>query len=204
MPNESDRKMPGPSRAYEPKVSERRVAARPLCAALRLRAPLLARTAGALLLAALQLVIVDAARAEDPRPKEIPYDTPGTIPQLSPDYRQKSHKVVLITDDRISPKSVMLKEGQLVAWISYSQNAATIVFEREVARSMICHSLVNFSIVEDELKSAPIHPGEFASFCQLKPGRYGYIVTRPNQGMEGHMQSRDRMRGEIIVGEDEG
>jgi hypothetical protein len=130
----------------------------------------------------------------------MPYDTPGKIPQLSPDYRQTSHKVVLITDDRISPRSVKLNEGQLVAWISYSQNAATIVFEREVARSMICHSLVNFSIVEDELKSAPIHPGEFASFCELKPGRYGYIVTRPNQGMVSRMQAQDRLRGEIIVG----
>ena len=154
----------------------------------------------AVAVAVAQLVLVAAAQSEDTRPKEMPYDTPGKIPQLSPDYRQTSHKVVLITDDRISPRSVKLNEGQLVAWISYSQNAATIVFEREVARSMICHSLVNFSIVEDELRSAPIHPGEFASFCELKPGRYGYIVTRPNQGMTSRMQAQDRMRGEIIVG----
>lgn len=140
--------------------------------------------------------------AEDTRPKEIPYDTPGNIPQLSPDYRQTSHKVVLITDDSISPRSVKLKEGQLVAWISYSASAATIVFEREVARDMICHSLVNFSIVDDELKSAPIHPGEFASFCELKPGRYTYKVLRPTSAMENpHNQAIDRMRGEIIVGD---
>jgi hypothetical protein len=140
--------------------------------------------------------------AEDTRPKEIPYDTPGNIPQLSPDYRQTSHKVVLITDDSLSPRSVNLKEGQLVAWISYSANPATIVFEREVARDMICHSLVNFSIVEDELKSAPIHPGEFASFCELKPGRYTYKVMRPNQGLANpHNQARERLMGEIIVGD---
>ena len=140
--------------------------------------------------------------AEDTRPSEIPYASPGKIPQLSPDYRHTDHKVVLITDDSISPRSVALKEGQLVAWISYAHSASTIVFEREVARSMICHSLVNFSIVEDELKSAPIHPGEFASFCELKPGRYTYMIRRPNQAMEGPMQGRDRMRGEIIVGGD--
>jgi hypothetical protein len=196
MPNESDHKIPGPSKACE--------RLRPPRASVWLRAPSLALAVVALLLASLQLGVVAAAQAEDLRPKEIPYDTPGSIPQLSPDYRQTSHKVVLITDDRISPRSVLLKEGQLVAWISYSQNAATIVFEREVARSMICHSLVNFSIVEDELKSAPIHPGEFASFCELKPGRYGYIVTRPNQSMENRMQSQDRMRGEIIVGDGAG
>jgi hypothetical protein len=141
------------------------------------------------------------AGAEDERPKEVPYDTPGEIPQLSPDYRQTSHKVVLITDDSISPRSVKLKEGQLVAWISYSSNPAVITFEREIAKDMICHSLVNFSIVEDELKSAPIHPGEFASFCELKPGRYQYLIKRPLQGMTTpHHQARDRLRGEIIVG----
>lgn len=134
------------------------------------------------------------------RPDEMPYDTPGKIPQLSPDYRQTSHKVVLITDDTLSPRSVKLAEGQLVAWISYSHAATTIIFEREVAKSMICHSLVNFSIQDDELRSEPIHPGEFASFCELKPGRYGYIVTRTQKGMEAHIQARDRIRGEIIVG----
>ena len=144
--------------------------------------------------------VAGADSKEEERPKDLPYDTPGKIPQLSPDYRQTSHKVVLITDDSLSPRSVKLKEGQLVAWISYSHASTTIVFEREVARSMICHSLVNFSIEDDELKSAPIHPGEFASFCELKPGRYGYIVTRDQQGMESHMQARDRLRGEIIVG----
>jgi hypothetical protein len=143
-----------------------------------------------------------AVDAKDDRPSEIPYDTPGNVPLLSADYRQTSHKVVLITDDSLSPQSVKLKEGQLVAWISYSANPATIVFEREVARDMICHSLINFSIVEDELKSAPIHPGEFASFCQLKPGRYGYKVVRPEQALSNpHNQARDRLRGEIIVGD---
>ena len=142
------------------------------------------------------------AGAKDERPTEIPYDTPGAIPLLSPDYRQTSHKVVLITDDSISPRSVKLKEGQLVAWISYSSNPATIVFEREVARNMICHSLVNFSIVEDELKSAPIHPGEFASFCELKPGRYTYKVMRPQGALTSpYNQAIDRLMGEIIVGD---
>ena len=106
----------------------------------------------------------------------MPYDTPGEIPQLSPKYKQSDHEVVLITDHALNPRLVTLNEGQLVAWISYSAAPSTVVFEREVARSMVCHSLVNFSIKDDELKSAPIHAGEFASFCQLKPGRYKYKV----------------------------
>jgi hypothetical protein len=86
-----------------------------------------------------------------------------------------------------------------VAWISYSPIPSEIVFEREVARSMICHSLVNFSIKDDELRSAPIHAGEFASFCQLKPGRYKYKIMRPTAG-QGSISAASHLDGEIIVG----
>jgi hypothetical protein len=129
----------------------------------------------------------------------MPYVTEaGGIPQLSPEYRMTSHKVVLITDQALNPRLVKLEEGQLVAWISYSASESVVVFEREVARDMVCHSLVNFSLKEDELRSAPIHAGEFASFCQLKPGRYRYKIVRPT-AIE-HDDARKRLDGEIIVG----
>lgn len=147
----------------------------------------------ALLLAAFP---VDAA---DDRPADIPYQTPGEIPTLSPDYNMTSHKVVLITDNAVSPRLATLEEGQLVAWISYAPVPSVVVFEREVARSMICHSLVNFSIQDDELRSAPIHAGEFASFCQLKPGRYKYKIVRPTAG-QGSIDAARRIDGEIVVG----
>jgi len=140
------------------------------------------------------------AGAEDDRPSELPYESPGDVPVLDPAYRMSSHKVVLITDQALSPKTVTLEEGQLVAWISYSQQPQQIVFEREVARDMICHSLVNFQIKEDELRSAPIHAGEFASFCQLKPGRYRYKVVAPDPEVAGRMAARRRLEGWIIVG----
>ncbi|HVN37516.1 MAG TPA: hypothetical protein VMW19_04995 [Myxococcota bacterium] len=140
-----------------------------------------------------------AAAAQDKRPTEIPYETPGEIPQLSPKYKQSDHEVVLITDNALNPRLVNVGEGQLVAWISYSASPSTVVFEREIARSMVCHSLVNFSIVDDELKSAPIHAGEFASFCQLKPGRYKYKVVRPDTPKAGEDAAR-KLEGEIVVG----
>jgi len=160
-----------------------------------------ARLAG-LLVAGLVVLLVapSLGGADTDRPSEIPYDTKGEIPSLNPDYRRTSHKVVLITDDALSPRLVTLEEGQLVAWISYSKSPSTIVFEREVARSMICHSLVNFSIEDDELKSAEIHAGEFASFCQLKPGRYRYKVVRQNPKAGGHDTGARRIEGVIIVG----
>jgi len=138
------------------------------------------------------------APAADERPSEVPYATPGPVPTLDPNYRMTSHKVVLITDDALNPRLVNLEEGQLVAWISYSPQASTVVFEREVARNMICHSLVNFSIKDDELRSAPIHAGEFASFCQLKPGRYKYKVVRVDPA--DHVGGARRLEGEIVVG----
>jgi hypothetical protein len=140
-----------------------------------------------------------AALAADERPSEIPYETPGTFPQLSPKYLQTEHKVVLITDQALNPRLVTLAEGQLVAWISYSAAPSVVVFEREIARAMVCHSLVNFSIVDDELRSAPIHAGEFASFCQLKPGRYKYKVVRTSPP-ENALDAARKLEGEIVVG----
>ncbi len=159
----------------------------------------------ALLLGVIGAVLLAAGGlAEDDRPKELPYDTPGEIPLLDPSYRMTSHKVVLITDNSLNPKLVTLDEGQLVAWISYSPVPSVVVFEREVARSMICHSLVNFTIKEDELRSAAIHAGEFASFCQLKPGRYRYKVIRPSPGGQKAIDAARRLDGEIIVGNPKG
>ena len=151
-------------------------------------------------IAAVGMALVLAAPAlSDDRPKEMPYETPGEFPQLNPDYKMTDHKVVLITANALSPKLVTLEEGQLVAWISYSGIPSQVVFEREVARSMICHSLVNFSIKDDELRSALIHAGEFASFCELKPGRYRYHILRPDAGQRAIDAAR-RLNGEIIVG----
>lgn len=156
------------------------------------------RTATSLAVA-LTLLVAGAVYAEDPRPQEMPYEATGEFPQLSPDYSMSSHKVVLITDNGLNPRLATLDEGQLVAWISYSGEPSTVVFEREVAKSMICHSLVNFSLKEDELRSAPIHAGEFASFCQLQPGRYKYLVKREGMSSAGS-DATHRLEGEIIVG----
>ena len=150
-------------------------------------------------IAALALLCVAPAQAVDDRPSEIPYQSEGPVPSLSPDYKLTSHKAVRIEDNAINPRLVTLDEGQLVAWISFSAVPSVIVFEREVARNMICHSLVNFSIKDDELRSAPINAGEFASFCQLKPGRYKYRVVRPDRG-GGGSDAASRLEGEIIVG----
>jgi hypothetical protein len=151
------------------------------------------------LLAAWLLIAPGAARAADERPKELPYDTPTGIPQLDPSYRMTSHKTVLILDQELRPRLVQLEEGQLVTWNSYSKIPSRIVFEREVAKSMVCHSLVNFKIQDDEIRSSDIHAGEFASFCQLKPGRYRYKVVRPDPGSSAASAAK-QLEGEIIVG----
>ena len=144
------------------------------------------------------VAVSSVSQAADERPTELPYQTPGVVPTLDPSYRMSEHQVVLIADQELRPKAVMLKEGQLVAWISYSKLPSEIVFEREVAKSMVCHSLVNFKIKDDEIRSSPIHAGEFASFCQLKPGRYRYKVVRPT-GSDRAASAAVKLEGEIIV-----
>ena len=139
-----------------------------------------------------------AARAEDTRPKEIPFETPAEIPQLDPTYRAGNHQVVLITDQAISPRLVKLSGDQVVAWLSYSSQPSAVVFEREVAKNMTCRQLVNFKLEEDELRSGLMHAGDFASFCELKPGRYTYKIVRPNTGTNTR-SAAPRIDGEIIV-----
>ena len=115
--------------------------------------------------------------------------------KLDPAYKSSlGHKVILITENQPNPDEIDLVQGQLVAWISYAPHPVTVVFERDVARNMICHSLVNFALRDGKLKSDPIDPGEFASFCELQPGKYEYRVVQAGEG-EGRV-----LKGALIVG----
>ena len=120
------------------------------------------------------------------------------LPDIAAQFEEKRHRHDNVLDVTVV-SAYPVSEGQLVAWISYSAAPSTVVFEREVARAMVCHSLVNFTIQDDELKSAPIHAGEFASFCQLKPGRYKYKVMRTEPLKSGQDAAR-KLEGEIVVG----
>ena len=151
-----------------------------------------------LLAVAFVALLAGGVAGEDTRPTELPYDTPGEIPLLNPKYNINDHKLVRIHDYDLQPRQVHLKEGELVAWLGYTPVPSVVIFEREVARKMVCHSLVNFSIKDDELRSAPIHPGEFASFCELEPGHYRYKVVRTTP-LEGGSGAARRLEGEIIV-----
>ena len=152
-------------------------------------------------LLAVALLLVGPASANEDRVSQPREETLEDLPKLDPDYQMNTHKVVLITADSLNPTTVNLDPGQLIAWISYSPSKSTVVFERSVAKSMICHSRVNFSFEEGELRSAPINAGEFASFCQLKPGSYGYKVVRSKASEQPGADAGRMLEGEIIVGE---
>jgi len=156
--------------------------------------------AHSLSLLSLFLLLPARALAQAEPPGRVPYQEPEDLPSLDPDYLQQSHEVVVITDQALKPRRVNLEDGQFVAWISYSKVPTTVVFEQKVLKSMICHSLVNFSVIDGELRSAPIHTGEFASFCELKPGRYRYQVVRRDPRSGGAAAARHRLQGEIVVG----
>lgn len=154
--------------------------------------------AGPALLAALLALLAPGGVWAD-APPEASNAAARVTAQLDSRYRSNEHRLVVIEDHALKPPLVELAEGQLVAWISYASVPSEIVFSREVARSMICHSLVNFAIRDEQLRSAPIHTGEFASFCELKPGRYRYRVLRPEPSEEG-AEAAGTLEGEILVG----
>jgi len=139
------------------------------------------------------------AAGDDTRPSEMPYEISGDFPQLDAGYRRGDHEVVIIKDGALQPQTTVLEEGQLVAWISYARAASTIVFERETAKSMICHSLVNFSIVEDELRSAaqagslPLQGGA------ARPGRLGRARHDPAAGWRDRREARRRRRRRLTA-----
>jgi plastocyanin len=147
------------------------------------------------------LLLVGPASANEDRASQPQVETLEDLPKLDPSYQMNTHKVVLITADSLNPATVNLDSGQLIAWISYSPSKSTVVFERSVARSMICHSRVNFSFEDGELRSTPINAGEFASFCELKPGSYRYKVVRSKVSDQPGADASRMLEGEIIVGE---
>ena len=147
------------------------------------------------------LLLVGPASASEDRASEPRVETLEDLPKLDPDYQMNTHKVVLITADSLNPATVNLDSGQLIAWISYSPSESTVVFERNVAKSMICHSRVNFSFEDGELRSTPINAGEFASFCELKPGSYRYKVVRTKASDQPGADADKMLEGKIVVGE---
>ncbi len=155
------------------------------------RAP--SRFSAALASALLTVAFVLPSSAEDTRPAQIEYDTPGSVPALS--VLGGEQRLVYLTDHRIHPRTITLSQHDRLAWKSYSGENSNIVFEREVAGSMVCHSLVNFSIEDDELKSADIYPLDLVSFCEMEPGRYRYQVIRKDPDS----RAKRRMDGVIIV-----
>jgi hypothetical protein len=154
------------------------------------------------LIAALPLVMVSAARADEPRAETIRYEVPGVVPLLSKDWQLEPATEVLLTDSRLSPRRAMVRPGETVRWRSMARHGSQIVFEREVARSMVCHSLVNFELDGDTLRSAPIQTGDTSSFCRLAPGTYPYRVVRTGPGeypTAGGRQLSTRLEGVIVV-----
>ncbi|NNL66273.1 MAG: hypothetical protein HKP30_08530 [Myxococcales bacterium] len=155
-----------------------------------------------ILAAAAFLAGASPALAEAPRSESIRYEVPGAVPLLQPSVTAGPVVEVLMTDDRLSPRRAVVRPGETIRWQSVAREASAIVFEREVARSMICHSLVNFELEGDTLRSAPLQTGDTSSFCRLSPGTYRYRVERngpSERPTAGGRQLSTRLEGMIVV-----
>ncbi len=133
--------------------------------------------------------------AADTRPANIQYDQPGTIPTLQPGALLIPRRQITIGDHTITPKTIILDSGEPFGWLNQSRAPSRIVFEREVAHAMVCRSLINFSIKDDELKSSELRINEVANFCELEPGHYSYRIIRtdPSTG------ASQRIEGAVLV-----
>jgi hypothetical protein len=146
-------------------------------------------------LAIFALCTSSLASDQDRRPSQIPYDTQGGIPTTSLAARPNHTVEVEIKDHSLAPRLTILTESTQLRWVNQSRAGSRIVFEREVAASMTCHNLINFSIKGDELKSAELQRLDVANFCKLKPGRYPYRIIRsdPTTG------ASRRLEGIVVV-----
>lgn len=151
-------------------------------------------------IAALSLVLLPFGASQgQERESDIRFETPGPIPLLHRDYGQRHSELVLITNDSVRPRVIRLRAGESPAWVSYASQPTKIVFEREVAKAMVCHQLVNFTVEDDRLQSADLHTGDFVSFCELEPGRYRYRVLRGDDAWEGASSAAVLREGVILV-----
>ncbi len=150
----------------------------------------------ALIASVVALLSVGAGVANsEERPAGLRFEQAESIPTLRSEVLRAVHRRIVIEDHHLTPKEIILDYGEPFGWLSHSRAASRIVFEREVARSMMCRSLVNFSIKEDELKSSEMQVNDVANFCQLEPGRYPYRIIRtdPSSG------ASRRLEGAVIV-----
>lgn len=134
------------------------------------------------------------ANGEDGRPDQLEYSASFLeIGSMTPS--PESTRFVTLSDHHLHPRIITIREGEHLAWLSYSGAPSTIVFEREVAASIVCHHLVNFSIEDDELKSGEVRAGDVVHFCNLDPGRYRYHIVRDDPAT----RAKRRLEGVVVV-----
>jgi hypothetical protein len=100
---------------------------------------------------------------------------------------------IVIAEQEIRPSEFRVPKGGNIIWVSEAEAPGTIVFDSAVARSMVCHSLVNFRMAKTELRSNELKAGDRASFCELAPGSYRYEVRRRESPDDGQLE------GTIVV-----
>jgi len=100
---------------------------------------------------------------------------------------------IVIAEQELRPSELRVQKGDTIAWVSQAEAPCTIVFDSEIARSMVCHSLVNFRMTNSELRSLELKAGDLASFCELAPGSYRYEVRRQES------PDQAQLEGTIVV-----
>ena len=108
-----------------------------------------------------------------------------------------THHPIYLDQGKLFPATATVSSNDVVAWANYGDRYATIVFDGDVAKNLLCTRPSNFRLVNGKLESAPIRGHEFASVCSFKPGTYHYTVRlfdiAPNPAKDADL------RGTLVV-----
>lgn len=113
---------------------------------------------------------------------------------------RNGHAFVRISQMGVSPEVLELESGRAIGWINRTSRVARVSFHRNVARHMVCESDMGFRLNGQQLESPRIQSRQFASLCQLEPGRYTYRVDlRSGAGAMGSPEPVRSFEGTLVV-----
>jgi hypothetical protein len=119
--------------------------------------------------------------------------------EVEADHAALAHRFVKIRSGSLHPQELFVGTANALGWLNYSGRLARVVFPGEAAKKLHCTAPGGFRLADGRLESREIGANQFASLCQLEPGRYEYEVElRSGAGQTGGRVPVVR-RGTIVV-----
>lgn len=120
--------------------------------------------------------------------------------EIKPDMKFSGTKIISITSDEMSLRTLELQAGTTVVWINNTQRIMELEFTGEQV-VMACGSPVNFYVDETgSYSSNKVMPNATASLCFVDKGTYDYeVVFRSIRGVGPGGSVRKTFKGKVVV-----